>query len=108
ILNNSSVKWLPGQEPAGVKALGATFGLGEAETRYLEGAPRGHGLLLSGRQRIRLEVRATPRGSELLSRSKADSRSSPPGTPRVTPFFTSEGPACCRPNPADINHTLVS
>jgi hypothetical protein len=60
ILNNSSVKWLPGQEPAGVKALGATFGLGESETRYLEGAARGHGLLLVGRQRIRLEVRATP------------------------------------------------
>ena len=43
-----------------MKALGATFGLGESETRYLEGAARGHGLLVAGRQRIRLEVRATP------------------------------------------------
>ena len=60
ILNNSSVKWLPGQEAGAVKALGATFGLGESETRYLEAAARGHGLLLAGRQRIRLEVRATP------------------------------------------------
>jgi len=60
ILNNSSIKWLPGQEASAVKALGSTFGLGESETRYLEGAARGHGLLLAGRQRIRLEVRATP------------------------------------------------
>src|SRR5207245_43829 len=58
--NNSSVKWLPGQEAGAVKALEATFGLGESETRYLEQAARGHGLLLAGRQRIRLEVRATP------------------------------------------------
>jgi type IV secretory pathway VirB4 component len=60
ILNNSAMRWLPGQEEAALRQVAETFGLTEVERTFLAGCPRGQGLFLAGRQRCRLEVRATP------------------------------------------------
>jgi hypothetical protein len=60
ILNNSAIRWLPGQEEAALPHVAETFGLTSTERKFLAGCPRGQGLFLAGRQRCRLEVRATP------------------------------------------------
>lgn len=60
VLNNSAIKWLPGQEEGAVRHVAQTFGLTEAEARFIAGCPRGQGVFMAGRQRVRLEVRATP------------------------------------------------
>jgi hypothetical protein len=59
ILNNSAIKWLPGQEEGALRHVAETFGLTEAERRFVAGCARGQGLFLGGRQRVRLEVRAS-------------------------------------------------
>ena len=60
ILNNSAIKWLPGQEEGAVREVAETFGLTEAERKFVAGCSQGHGLFMAGRQRVRIEVRATP------------------------------------------------
>jgi len=60
VLNNSAIRWLPGQEAQALPLIAKTFGLTEADTRFLTTAARGHGLLVFGRQRVRLGVVATP------------------------------------------------
>ena len=60
ILNSSAIKWLPGQEEGAVSDVAGTFGLTEAERRFVAGCSQGQGLFMAGRQRVRLEVRATP------------------------------------------------
>ncbi|HLI57068.1 MAG TPA: hypothetical protein VKY26_08575 [Actinomycetota bacterium] len=60
ILNNSAIRWLPGQEEGALPHVAQTFGLTSAESKFLAGCSRGQGLFLAGRQRCRLEVRATP------------------------------------------------
>lgn len=67
ILNNSAIKWLPGQEAGALPAIASTFGLTEAETKFLGSCSRGQGLTLAGRQRVRLEVRAVPEEHRLAT-----------------------------------------
>ena len=59
VLNNSAIRWLPGQEEAALPRVAETFRLTGPERRFLAGCARGQGLYLAGRQRCRLEVRVT-------------------------------------------------
>jgi hypothetical protein len=58
ILNNSAIKFVPGQETQ-LAELALALGLPDTDRAWLASAPRGQGLYLLGRQRTRLDVQAT-------------------------------------------------
>jgi hypothetical protein len=67
ILNNSAIKWLPGQEDKAIDGVAKAFGLSASERRFLLGCKRGEGLLLAGRQRVRIRVEVTPEEHRLAT-----------------------------------------
>ena len=67
ILNNSAIKWLPGQEDKAIDGVAKAFGLSASERRFLLGCKRGEGLILAGRQRVRIRVEVTPEEHRLAT-----------------------------------------
>ena len=67
ILNNSAIKWLPGQEDEAIDGVAKAFGLRASERRFLLGCNQGEGLLLAGRQRVRIRVEVTPEEHRLAT-----------------------------------------
>ncbi len=67
VIDNASTKILMRQEAKDLEALRGLLRLTEAECDLLSGAKRGEGLLLAGNQRVRLQVKASPREAEIIA-----------------------------------------
>jgi type IV secretory pathway VirB4 component len=62
---NAATQILMRQAPQAIDTIATSFGLTPTETRVLRAAPRGHGLLLGGSQRVTFEAVSSPREHEL-------------------------------------------
>ena len=72
VVNNSTQRLLLRQSPQAIDRVGEAFGLTPGERRYLLTCPTGHGLLLSGEERIPLKVKASPAEHELITTDPAE------------------------------------
>lgn len=67
VLGTAAAKLVMKQGEAGIEAATATFGLTEAERRYLVGADKGEGLFIARGGRVPLRVVASPAEHDLIT-----------------------------------------
>jgi type IV secretory pathway VirB4 component len=72
VVNNASQHFLLHQSPQAIDRVGQAFALTAGERSYLLTCPAGHGLLLTGEQRIPLAVKASPAEHELVTSDPAE------------------------------------
>ncbi|MHB8242792.1 MAG: VirB4 family type IV secretion system protein [Solirubrobacteraceae bacterium] len=72
VVNNASEHFLLRQSPQAIDRVGRAFALTAGERSYLLSCPTGHGLLLTGEQRIPLAVKASPAEHELVTSDPAE------------------------------------
>lgn len=72
VVNNATQRLLLRQSPQAIDRVGEAFGLTPGERRYLLTCPTGHGLLLTGEERIPLQVKASPAEHELITTDPAE------------------------------------
>jgi type IV secretory pathway VirB4 component len=72
VVNNACQHFLLRQSPQAIERVGQAFGLTAGERRYLLTCPTGHGLLLTGEQRIPLAVKASPAEHDLVTSDPAE------------------------------------
>jgi type IV secretory pathway VirB4 component len=72
VVNNASQRLLLRQSPQAIDRVGEAFGLTAGERRYLLTCPTGHGLLLTGEERIPLQVKASPAEHALITTDPAE------------------------------------
>jgi type IV secretory pathway VirB4 component len=72
VVNNASQHLLLHQSPQAIDRVGQAFALTAGERSYLLSCPTGHGLLLTGEQRIPLGVKASPAEHELVTSDPAE------------------------------------
>lgn len=72
VVNNASQHFLLHQSPQAIDRVGQAFALTAGERSYLLTCPVGHGLLLTGEQRIPLAVKASPAEHELVTSDPAE------------------------------------
>ncbi len=72
VVNNASQHFLLHQSPQAIDRVGQAFALTAGERSYLLSCPPGHGLLLTGEQRIPLGVKASPAEHELVTSDPAE------------------------------------
>lgn len=72
VVNNATQRLLLRQSPQAIDRVGEAFGLTPGERRYLLTCPTGHGLLLTGEDRIPLQVKASPAEHELITTDPAE------------------------------------
>ena len=72
VVANASQHFLLHQSPQAIDRVGQAFALTAGERSYLFTCPAGHGLLLTGEQRIPLRVKASPAEHELVTSDPAE------------------------------------
>ncbi len=72
VVNNASQHLLLRQSPQAINRVGEAFALTKGERSYLLRCPVGHGLLLTGEQRIPLQVKASAAEHQLVTSDPAE------------------------------------
>ncbi len=72
VVNNACEHFLLRQSPQAIDRVGKAFALSAGERSHLLTCPAGHGLLLTGEQRIPLAVKASPAEHELITSDPAE------------------------------------
>jgi type IV secretory pathway VirB4 component len=72
VVANAATQILLRQAPQAIEQIGEAFKLSEGERRYVAACPAGHGLALTGEQRIPLRVVASPEEHELVTSDPAE------------------------------------
>jgi hypothetical protein len=72
VVANAATQLLLRQAPQAIEAVGEAFKLSKGERRYLAACPTGHGLVLTGEQRIPLRVLASPEEHALVTSDPAE------------------------------------
>jgi type IV secretory pathway VirB4 component len=72
VVNNAATQMLLRQAPQAIDQVGDAFHLTPGERRYLLACPTGHGLLLTGDERIPLQVVASPEEHALVTSDPAE------------------------------------
>ena len=72
VVSNAATQLLLRQAPQAIDQIGDAFHLTAGERRYLLSAPTGHGLLLSGEDRVPLRVIASPEEHRLVTTDPAE------------------------------------
>jgi type IV secretory pathway VirB4 component len=72
VVNNAAQHLLLRQSPQAIERVGEAFALSAGERSYLLRCPVGHGLLLTGEQRIPISVKASPAEHELVTSDPAE------------------------------------
>lgn len=72
VVSNSATQILLRQAPQAIEQVGEAFKLSAGERRYLTACPTGRGLLVSGDERIPVEIRASRAEHELITTDPAE------------------------------------
>lgn len=72
VVANAATQLLLRQAPQAIEEVGEAFKLSAGERRYLGARPTGHGLLLTGEQRVPLRVVASPEEHSLVTSDPAE------------------------------------
>jgi type IV secretory pathway VirB4 component len=72
VVANAATQLLLRQAPQAIEQVGEAFKLSVGERRYLAACPTGHGLVLTGEQRIPLRVVASPEEHALVTSDPAE------------------------------------
>ncbi len=72
VVNNASQHLLLRQSPQAIDRVGQAFALTTGERSYLLRCPTGHGLLLTGEQRIPIQIKASPTEHQLVTSDPAE------------------------------------
>jgi hypothetical protein len=72
VVNNAATHLLMRQSAQAIDQVGEAFKLSAGERRYLVTCPTGHGLLLTGEDRVPLRVVASPQEDALVTTNPAE------------------------------------
>jgi hypothetical protein len=72
VVNNAAQRLLLRQSPQAIDRIGEAFGLTAGERRYLLTCPTGSGLLITGEERIPLQIKASEAEHELATTAPAE------------------------------------
>lgn len=72
VVNNATTHLLMSQSPEAIDQVGETYKLSTGERRYLISCPVGHGLLITGEDRVPLRVVASPEEDALVTTDPAE------------------------------------